>query len=47
MVWTDLIQTIIMVGAMLLIIIKGTLIVGGFNEVLRINSESERIEIPS
>ncbi|KAL4716542.1 hypothetical protein ACJJTC_010206 [Scirpophaga incertulas] len=46
-VWTDVIQTVLMVGAMILVNIKGTIIVGGFHEVFRRNWETERIEFPS
>ncbi|KPJ11709.1 Sodium-coupled monocarboxylate transporter 1 [Papilio machaon] len=45
-VWTDVIQTIVMIGAMVLIIIKGTIIVGGFEEVMVKNWNSDRIEFP-
>lgn len=46
-VWTDVIQTIIMFGAMILVIVKGSYIVGGFSEVIRRNWESDRIEYPT
>ncbi|XP_063548817.1 sodium-coupled monocarboxylate transporter 1-like isoform X1 [Cydia strobilella] len=46
-VWTDVIQTIVMTGAMILVIIKGTIIVGGFGEVWRRNWNTGRIEMPS
>lgn len=46
-VWTDVIQTIIMFGAMILVIVKGSYIVGGFGEVIRRNWESDRIEYPT
>ncbi|XP_076642731.1 sodium-coupled monocarboxylate transporter 1 [Halictus rubicundus] len=46
-VWTDFIQTFIMFGSMLLIIIKGTSDVGGLPVVLRRNLESGRLELPS
>lgn len=45
-VWTDVVQTIIMFGAMVLIIVKGTIDVGGFGEVYRKAKESGRIETP-
>ncbi|XP_013149412.1 PREDICTED: sodium-coupled monocarboxylate transporter 1-like isoform X2 [Papilio polytes] len=45
-VWTDVIQTVVMIGAMVLIIIKGTIIVGGLEEVLAKNWNSDRIEFP-
>ncbi|KOB72498.1 Uncharacterized protein OBRU01_12141 [Operophtera brumata] len=46
-VWTDVIQTIIMFGAMILVIVKGSYMVGGFGEVIRRNWESNRIEYPT
>ncbi|XP_045779079.1 sodium-coupled monocarboxylate transporter 1-like [Maniola jurtina] len=46
-VWTDVIQTIVMIGAMILVIIKGTIIVGGVEEVFRRNWKTSRIEFPS
>ncbi|KAB0797656.1 hypothetical protein PPYR_08649 [Photinus pyralis] len=46
-VWTDVIQTIIMLGAMLLIAIKGSYDVGGLMVVLERNWYSERIERPN
>lgn len=46
-VWTDVIQTIIMSGAMLLVVVKGTLDSGGFFNVLKRNWESDRIEVPN
>lgn len=47
MVWTDVFQTVIMVGAMILIVVQGTLMVGGFQEVINKNWDSGRIEFPS
>ncbi|KZC10252.1 Sodium-coupled monocarboxylate transporter 1 [Dufourea novaeangliae] len=46
-VWTDFIQTFVMFGSMLLIIIKGTANVGGLSVVLRRNLESGRLELPT
>ncbi|EZA59529.1 hypothetical protein DMN91_010796 [Ooceraea biroi] len=46
-VWTDFIQTFIMFGSMLLIIIKGTADVGGLSLVIRRNLESGRLEFPT
>lgn len=43
-VWTDVIQTVFMFGAMLLVIIKGTRDVGGINVVMERAFASERIE---
>ncbi|KAF0314469.1 Sodium-coupled monocarboxylate transporter 2 [Amphibalanus amphitrite] len=42
--WTDTIQMIIMFGAMLAIIIKGSLDVGGFGSVWHAADEGERLE---
>ncbi|CAK9798458.1 Sodium-coupled monocarboxylate transporter 1 [Anthophora plagiata] len=46
-VWTDFIQTFIMFGSMVLIVIKGTSDVGGFSLVIRRNLESGRLELPT
>ncbi|KAK4880273.1 hypothetical protein RN001_008419 [Aquatica leii] len=46
-VWTDVIQTAFMFGAMLLITIKGTYDVGGLRTVLERNWNSDRIEGPN
>ncbi|XP_014479507.1 PREDICTED: sodium-coupled monocarboxylate transporter 1-like [Dinoponera quadriceps] len=46
-VWTDFIQTFIMFGSMLLIVIKGTCDLGGLSLVIRRNLESGRLEFPS
>ncbi|XP_049878245.1 sodium-coupled monocarboxylate transporter 2-like [Pectinophora gossypiella] len=45
-VWTDVIQTVIMIGAMLLVIIKGSIHVGGFQEVLSRSWDTGRLEFP-
>ncbi|XP_047022008.1 sodium-coupled monocarboxylate transporter 1-like [Helicoverpa zea] len=45
-VWTDVIQTIVMIGAMIIVVIKGTIIAGGFQEVFRENWNTGRLEIP-
>ncbi|XP_050069153.1 sodium-coupled monocarboxylate transporter 1-like [Anopheles maculipalpis] len=45
-VWTDVIQTGIMVGAMIIVIIKGTADVGGLSVVIERNSAGERFEPP-
>ncbi|CAG0882593.1 unnamed protein product [Darwinula stevensoni] len=42
-VWTDVFQVCIMLGGMLVIIIYGTVLVGGIHEVWRINAEYQRI----
>ncbi|XP_017774332.1 PREDICTED: sodium-coupled monocarboxylate transporter 1-like [Nicrophorus vespilloides] len=46
-VWTDVVQTLIMVGAMILVIVKGTIDVGGFENVWKRNWNSDRIEMPN
>ncbi|XP_026319647.1 sodium-coupled monocarboxylate transporter 1-like [Hyposmocoma kahamanoa] len=46
-VWTDVIQTVIMIGAMILVIVKGTIRVGGIQEVIRRNWETDRIQLPT
>ncbi|CAF4789683.1 unnamed protein product [Pieris macdunnoughi] len=45
-VWTDVIQTIVMIGAMILVIVRGTMIVGGFGNVIQRNWNTKRIEFP-
>ncbi|XP_017079736.2 sodium-coupled monocarboxylate transporter 1 isoform X1 [Drosophila eugracilis] len=45
-VWTDVIQTVIMIGAVIFVIIKGTLDVGGLGVVIQRNFDGDRIEIP-
>ena len=45
-IYTDVVQSIVMFGAMLLVIIKGTLDIGGLDVVLSRNFESGRIELP-
>lgn len=45
-VWTDVIQTIVMFGAMVLVIVKGTLDIGGVGTVWIRNWQSDRIEGP-
>lgn len=46
MIWTDVIQIIIMFGVMVAIIIKGTANVGGLGVVIERNWNGDRIEIP-
>ncbi|KAM7363453.1 sodium-coupled monocarboxylate transporter 1-like isoform 1-T2 [Cochliomyia hominivorax] len=43
-VWTDVIQTVIMIGSILFVIVKGTIDVGGFDVVWKRNWNSERIK---
>lgn len=45
-VWTDVIQTVIMFGALVLVVVKGTLDAGGFGNVWQRNWDSGRIEGP-
>ncbi|XP_046614601.1 sodium-coupled monocarboxylate transporter 1-like [Neodiprion virginianus] len=45
-VWTDVIQTVVMFGAILLVIVKGTLNLGGMEVVIQRNLESGRLELP-
>uniref|UniRef100_A0A1B0A1P5 Sodium-coupled monocarboxylate transporter 1 n=1 Tax=Glossina pallidipes TaxID=7398 RepID=A0A1B0A1P5_GLOPL len=45
-VWTDVVQMISMLGALILVAIKGTLDIGGFNEVFTSAWQSTRIEAP-
>ncbi|GAB1869716.1 Sodium-coupled monocarboxylate transporter 1 [Camponotus japonicus] len=46
-VWTDSIQTFVMFGSMLLIVVKGTVDIGGVSLVIRRNLKSGRIELPT
>ncbi|XP_043659860.1 sodium-coupled monocarboxylate transporter 1 [Drosophila teissieri] len=46
-VWTDVIQTLIMFGAMALVLIKGTLDIGGPAVVWRRAQETARLELPN
>ncbi|XP_068084313.1 sodium-coupled monocarboxylate transporter 1-like [Anabrus simplex] len=46
-VWTDVIQTIIMFGAMVLVAVKGTMDIGGTAVVWQRNLDSGRIELPN
>ncbi|XP_037052036.1 sodium-coupled monocarboxylate transporter 1-like isoform X2 [Bradysia coprophila] len=45
-VCTDCIQTVVMIGSMLLIIVKGTIDMGGFQTVWSRNLEGERLDFP-
>lgn len=45
-VWTDVIQTTIMVGAMIIVIVKGTIDVGGIGVVIERNSAGQRLDKP-
>ncbi|GBP88673.1 Sodium-coupled monocarboxylate transporter 1 [Eumeta japonica] len=46
-VWTDVIQTISMFGAMIVVLVKTTLMVGGLGEVMKNNWATGRLEAPS
>ncbi|KAJ8978769.1 hypothetical protein NQ317_017493 [Molorchus minor] len=46
-VWTDVIQTVIMFFAMVLVVVKGTMDIGGIKNVFKRNWESDRIEGPN
>lgn len=46
-VWTDVIQTLIMFGAMALVLIKGTLDIGGPGVVWQKAQETARLEVPN
>lgn len=43
-VWTDTIQTVIMVGALTVVLVMGTINAGGFAEVWKKNKEGGRID---
>jgi sodium-coupled monocarboxylate transporter 8/12 len=45
-IWTDLVQTLIMYGVLIVILIKGTRNVGGLSVVWERNYNSGRIEYP-
>ncbi|XP_055851278.1 sodium-coupled monocarboxylate transporter 1 [Episyrphus balteatus] len=45
-VWTDVVQTISMIGALLLVAIKGSLDIGGASEVFKQAWDTNRIEAP-
>lgn len=45
-VWTDVIQTFSMFGALLIVAIKGTIDIGGANNVFREAWNTNRIEAP-
>ncbi|KAJ8920690.1 hypothetical protein NQ315_004829 [Exocentrus adspersus] len=46
-VWTDVIQTVIMLGAIILVVVKGTIDIGGIQNVFQRNWDSGRIEGPN
>lgn len=45
-VWTDVIQIVLMYGTLTLIVVKGTISAGGLMAVIRRNFESGRFEAP-
>ncbi|XP_058447768.1 sodium-coupled monocarboxylate transporter 1-like isoform X1 [Malaya genurostris] len=45
-VWTDVLQTGVMIGAMIIVIIKGTIDVGGLGVVIERNTAGQRFEKP-
>jgi Na+/proline symporter len=45
-IYTDLVQSIMMFGSMLLIVIKGTYDIGGLGVVIKRNIASDRLEYP-
>ncbi|XP_046805699.1 sodium-coupled monocarboxylate transporter 1-like [Lucilia cuprina] len=45
-IWTDVIQTVIMIGSIVFVIIKGTIDVGGVEVVFERNWNTGRIELP-
>lgn len=44
--WTDVVQTISMLGALLLVAVKGTMEINGVGEIFREALKTERIEPP-
>lgn len=44
-VWTDVFQTIVIFGALITVIVKGTIDVGGLSEVWLKAKESQRTEL--
>lgn len=45
-IWTDVIQIVIMFGVMVLIIVKGTADIGGLGVVIERNLDGDRFEAP-
>lgn len=45
-VWTDVVQGLIMLGALVVVAIKGTLSIGGVGVVIEQNLNSTRLEAP-
>ncbi|CAH1108786.1 unnamed protein product [Psylliodes chrysocephalus] len=46
-VWTDVIQLILMFGAIILVMVKGTIDIGGIGNVIQRNLDSNRLEGPN
>lgn len=46
-VWTDVIQTIIMIGTMIFVAVKGTLDIGGVNVIYERSRNGDRYDFPS
>jgi len=45
-VWTDVVQSIVMYGSLVVIMVKGTLDLGGFDVVWQRNAEGGRLNLP-
>ena len=43
MIWTDVFQAVIMLGGLIMVVIVGSIEVGGFAEVWRINDNFGRL----
>lgn len=46
MVWTDVLQTVVMVASLVIIVVKGTADIGGLSVLIDRNVASGRIEPP-
>lgn len=44
--WTDVLQAVIMLAAIIAVMVKGTIEVGGFDVVWERNLESGRLDVP-
>lgn len=44
--WTDVVQTISMLGALLLVAVKGTMSINGVGEIYNAAITTDRIEMP-
>lgn len=45
-VWTDVVQGLIMMGSLIIVAVKATIDIGGFGVVLERNLQSTRLEFP-